>query len=94
MIYVLLIGILVMCGWIMITLNEIDRTNQNGRNDIRERIHNVHLRIDQISEKIEEKTDYLIDEIAPTNEMAKELKQFRELREKGVDAFYGDKEND
>jgi hypothetical protein len=27
-IYALLIGILILCGWIMITLNEVDRTNQ------------------------------------------------------------------
>jgi len=27
-IYALLIGILILCSWIMITLNEVDRTNQ------------------------------------------------------------------
>ena len=46
MIYFLLIAILVMTGWIMITLNEIDRTNHKL-------IHDTNLNQVLIVKKIE-----------------------------------------
>ena len=47
MIYFLLIAILVMTGWIMITLNEIDKTSSEHNLELYRKIENLQKQLEE-----------------------------------------------
>ena len=60
MIYFLLIAILIMCGWIMITLNEIDRTNTEHCSTLSRQINNMQNQQDGIQYQVDGLYEHLV----------------------------------
>ena len=80
MIYFLLIAILVMTGWIMITLNEIDRTNIEERNRLERKLLNLQNGQDGVAWNVKSLKTTLV----PT--LDEEIDEFRkEMEEKYKD---------
>ncbi len=57
MIYFLLIAILAMTGWIMITLNEIDKTNHRLMHDTNLNQAMISKKIDDLHEEVRDLKD-------------------------------------
>ena len=60
MIYFLLIVILIMTGWIMITLNEIDKTNTKQQQELWTKINNMQNQQDGIKYNVDGLYEYLV----------------------------------
>ena len=60
MIYFLLIVILIMTGWIMITLNEIDKTNTEQQQELWTKINNMQNQQDGIKYNVDGLYEYLV----------------------------------
>lgn len=56
----LLIAILLMTGWIMITLNEIDKTNTEHYSDLWRKINNMQMQQDGIKYHVDGLYEHLV----------------------------------
>ena len=83
MIYFLLIAILIMCGWIMITLNEIDRTNTEHCMNLSRQINNMKMQQDGIHYKVDGLYEYLV--IAEDKREIEEHRKIVEERNKDIE---------
>ena len=60
MIYFLLIAILIMCGWIIITLNEINKSINETHNELWRKITNMQNQQDGIKYHVDGLYEYLV----------------------------------
>ena len=57
---IMLVLILAFCGWIMITLNEIDKTNTKQQQELLKKIDNMQNQQDGIDYRVDGLYEYLV----------------------------------